>query len=136
MSKHSWLLPAVLSVVALVSLLTTQVSVRAQAPTKTPIGEPPTKTPLPDIPDTSLPTPVELPKKVPTLTPSPAATVSRTPTPLTRSPAHPCRHLRPPLPIQLLSFQHLPPSHRLSQQPPWSLLSLRPPRRSPRRQRP
>jgi hypothetical protein len=90
MVKRSRLLLAVLSVAALVTLLTTQVSVQAQSPTKTPIGVPPakpplvevlpTKTPLPDAPATSLPTPVELPTKMPTLTPSPAATASRTPT--------------------------------------------------------
>ena len=63
--KHwRWLIPG-LSIFVVMMLLTTQVSVQAQAPTKTPIGEPPTKpplvevlptkTPLPDAPATSTP---------------------------------------------------------------------------------
>jgi hypothetical protein len=106
MVNRSWLLLAVLSVVAIVVLSPTQAGVQAQSPTKTPIGEPPTKpplvevlptkTPLPDAPATATSVPLEAPTDVPTLTPRPTATVTRTPTllptatvsptPLTRSP--------------------------------------------------
>ena len=97
-----------LSLIVIIVLSPTQVGVQAQSPTKTPIGEPPTKpplvevlptkTPLPDAPATALPTPVESPTEVPTLTPSPAATVSRTPTLLPSATASPTTITRSPVP--------------------------------------
>jgi hypothetical protein len=82
MPKHSWLLISVLSLIVIVVLSPTQVDVQAQSPTKTPIGEPPTKPPLVEVlpTKTSLPTEAAAPTLTPTFTPRPTSTATATST--------------------------------------------------------
>lgn len=94
MPKHMRRLMPVLSIlVVITSLWMTQVNVVAQAPTKTPIGEPPTKTPLPIEPPTKTPLPTDpatktaAPTQTPTLTPRATATATTTRTPTLRASA-------------------------------------------------
>ena len=57
MVNRSRLLLAVLSLIVIIVLSPTQASVQAQSPTKTPIGEPPTKPPLVEVLPTKTPLP-------------------------------------------------------------------------------
>ena len=99
MANHSWLLMSLLSLIVIIVLSPTRTGVQAQSPTKTPIGEPPTKSPLVEGLPTKTPLPTEAvaaythadfhatpdsatTTSTPTLRPS--ATAS--PTPITRSP--------------------------------------------------
>jgi hypothetical protein len=107
MVKHFTLLLAVLSIVAFISLWTTQAIVVAQAPTKTPIGEPPTKTPLPVEPPTKAPLPTDpptqtpAPTQAPTFTPQATATATRTPTLRPSATASPTPVTRSPMPTAI-----------------------------------
>jgi len=106
-NRSRLLLAALSAIVVIISLWTTQANVVAQAPTKTPIGEPPTKPPLVEELPTKTPCRVTCPPrrqrrhKPRTLTPRATATATRTPTcgpvrqPRPRwSHDHPCRRDR------------------------------------------
>jgi hypothetical protein len=101
------LLVALSTVVIVISLWTTQANVMAQSPTKTPIGAPPTKTPLPIEPPTKAPLPTDLPTQTaaptqaPSLTPIATATATRTPTPRPSATASPTPITRSPMPTAI-----------------------------------
>lgn len=82
MSRHfrEWL--TALSLVVLFVLWSLPASIQAQVPTKTPIGPPPTKTPLSEIAPTKTPLPDVLPTKTPlpteSVTPNPTVTLRPT----------------------------------------------------------
>jgi hypothetical protein len=128
MSKHMRLLMVLLGASALMALWPSQVSVQAQSPTKTPIGEPqtkpplvevlPTKTPLPDVPATSTSAPLEAPTEVPTLTPSLAATASRTPTLWPTATATPTPITRSPVPADIVAGTDSAPTAALASPTP------------------
>jgi hypothetical protein len=108
MVKRLRLLLAALSTVVIVaSLWTTQANVMAQSPTKTPIGEPPTKTPLPIEPPTKAPLPTDTPTQTPaptqapTYTPQATATATRTSTPRPSATASPTPLTRSPVPTAI-----------------------------------
>jgi hypothetical protein len=88
-------------------LWTTQANVMAQSPTKTPIGEPPTKTPLPVEPPTKAPLPTDLPTQTaaptqaPTFTPQATATATRTSTPRPTATASSTPITRSPMPTAI-----------------------------------
>jgi hypothetical protein len=103
------MLAALSTVVIVISLWTTQANVIAQAPTKTPIGAPPTKAPLPVEPPTKTPLPGDLPTKtpaptqMPTLTPQATATATRTPTLRPTATASPTLITRTPVPTTVVA---------------------------------
>ena len=74
MSGRVKLIIGLLSITLFVVVWPSERSVRAQSPTKTPIGPPPTKAPLQSDPPTKTPLPTDVPPAAPTATvPTPTA---------------------------------------------------------------
>lgn len=80
MSKRSRGLIGLLSIIVIIAVWPSETSVRAQSPTKTPIGLPPTKPLLSEIVPTKTPFPTNAAAPPPTVTPRPTSTVAPTST--------------------------------------------------------